>query len=87
MRGEIGPDDPIQAADDGLRANPADQVVFVTGGGDSNWLEQWCPELARERYRIQVTHVAGRGRRGHRFFHASGPGGSLPTITATTVTR
>ena len=58
VRGEIV-DDPIQAADDGLRAYPADEVVFVTGGGDSNWLEQGVLELARERYRIQVTHVEG----------------------------
>ena len=59
-RGEIGSDDPIQAADDGLRKFQADEVVFVTGGGgggDANWLEQGVVDVARKRYDIQVTHI------------------------------
>jgi hypothetical protein len=55
-RGEIGSDDPIQAADDGLRAFPADELVFVTGG-DANWLEQGVIDAARRRYEISVTHI------------------------------
>ena len=56
-RGEIGSDDPIQAADDGLRVFPADEVVFVTGGGDANWLEQGVLEVARTRYDTRITHI------------------------------
>ena len=56
-RGEIGSDDPIQAADDGLREFPADEVVFVTGGGDGNWLEQGVVDVARARYDLPVTHI------------------------------
>ena len=58
-RGEVGADDPIQAADDALRTFEADEVVFVTGGDDANWLERGVVDLARERYDIPVTHVAG----------------------------
>jgi hypothetical protein len=61
VTGEIGSDDPIEAADDSLRTFTADEVVFVTGG-DVNWLEQDVVDLARERYRIQVTHVEGDSR-------------------------
>ena len=53
---EIGSDDPIQAADDGLRVFPADEVVFVTGGGDANWLEQGVLEVARARTK-RITHI------------------------------
>ena len=56
-RGEVGSDDPIQAADDALRVFDADEVVFVTGGGRDNWLERDVLELARERYDVPVTHV------------------------------
>jgi hypothetical protein len=59
-RGEIGSDDPIQAADDGLRAFHADEVVFVTGGGEANWLEQGVIEAARKRYDLRVTHIETR---------------------------
>ncbi len=58
-RGEVGADDPIQAADDALRTFEADELVFVTGGDDANWLERGVVDLARERYDIPVTHVAG----------------------------
>jgi hypothetical protein len=56
-RGEIGSDDPIQAADDGLRTFAGDEVVFVTGHGDSNWLEQGIVDMARGRYDLRVTHI------------------------------
>jgi hypothetical protein len=56
VRGEIGSDDPIQAADDGLREFSADEVVFVTGGG-ANWLEEGVLDMARTRYDIRVTHI------------------------------
>ena len=57
VRGEMGSDDPIEAADDGLRTFPADEVVFVTGRGPGNWLEEGVLDAARGRYRIQITHV------------------------------
>jgi GABA permease len=60
-RGEIGSDDPIQAADDALRVFEADEVVFVTGSGPDNWLERDVLELARERYDVPVTHVESGG--------------------------
>jgi hypothetical protein len=57
-RGEVGADDPIQAADDGLREFQADEVVFVTGGGgDANWLEQGVVDVARKRYDLPVSHI------------------------------
>ena len=55
--GKVGPDDPIQAADDGLRLFPADELVFVTGGGDENWLERGILDTARERYDVRITHI------------------------------
>jgi hypothetical protein len=56
-RGEIGSDDPIQAADDALRTFEAAEVVFVTGGGDRNWLERDVLDVALERYDVLVTHI------------------------------
>jgi GABA permease len=56
--GEIGPHDPLQAADDGLREFPANEVVFATHPDDTaNWLEQGVVEEARARYALPVTHV------------------------------
>jgi len=56
--GHIGSHDPIQAADDGLREFPADEVFFVTGSeGDANWLEEGVVESARARYGVPVTHI------------------------------
>jgi len=40
-----------------LREFPADEVVFVTGGGDGNWLEQGVVDVARARYDLPVTHI------------------------------
>lgn len=57
-RGEIGPHDPLQAADDGLREFAANEVVFATHPDDSsNWLEAGVVDQARERYEIPVLHV------------------------------
>jgi hypothetical protein len=55
--GTVGSDDPIQAADDALRTFAADEVVFVTGGGEANWLEDDALELARGRYGIPVAQI------------------------------
>lgn len=57
-RGEIGPADPLQAADDGLRQFPADEIVFVTPPeGEANWLEQGVIATAGSRYDQPVTHI------------------------------
>jgi len=56
--GEIGSHDPLQAADDGLREFPANEIVFATHPEDTaNWLEQGVVDEARSRYAIPVTHV------------------------------
>ena len=57
--GETGADDPLQAADDGLREFGADEIVFVTKPGtDTDWVEQGVVEAARKRYAVPVTHIA-----------------------------
>ncbi|MGZ8688638.1 MAG: hypothetical protein ACXWZP_09445 [Gaiellaceae bacterium] len=56
--GTIGPHDPLQAADDGLREFAADEVIFATHPEDSsNWLERGVVDQARDRYGVPVTHV------------------------------
>lgn len=56
--GHIGPHDPLQAADDGLREFPADEIVFaVHDGGDVNWLEDGVVDAARARYSIPVRDI------------------------------
>jgi len=52
-QGRVGAFDPIQAADDGLREFPAEELLFATSadGGD-------VVEVARERYDLHITHVA-----------------------------
>lgn len=58
-RGETGADDPLQAADDGLREFPAHEVVFVTKPGTStDWVEKGVVETARTRYAVRVVHIA-----------------------------
>jgi hypothetical protein len=53
--GHIGPHDPLEAADDGLREFPADEVVFVLGGHErTQWLEEGVVHAARARYPIPV---------------------------------
>jgi hypothetical protein len=57
-RGHIGPHDPIQATDDGLRECPADLILLATGPeGEANWLEEGIVETARGRYSVPITHL------------------------------
>ena len=57
-RGAVGPDDPLQAADDGLRQFPADEILFVTHRKDeTNWLEDGVVETAGWRYDRPVEHM------------------------------
>jgi hypothetical protein len=57
--GETGADDPLQAADDGLREFAAHEIVFVTKPGtDTDWVEQGVVEAATERYQVPVVHIA-----------------------------
>jgi hypothetical protein len=57
--GEVGPDDPLQAADDGLRRFPADEIVFVTHEDrPTNWLEDGVVTLADSRYPQPVRHIS-----------------------------
>lgn len=57
-RGHVGSHDPLQATDEGLREFPADEIVFVLGGGDkTQWLEQGIVDLARGRYPVPVSEL------------------------------
>ena len=59
VQGAVGPEDPLQAADDGLRQFPADEILFVTHrDGQANWLEAGVVELAGSRYRQPIEHIA-----------------------------
>lgn len=56
--GEVGLEDPLQAADDGLRRFPADEILFVTHRErQTNWLEEGVLELAYSRYDKPVEHI------------------------------
>ena len=56
--GTIGSKDPIQAADDGLRQFPADEIVLAVHPGESaRWLEQDAIDTARKRYDLPVTPI------------------------------
>jgi len=58
-RGEEGTDDPLQAADDGLREFGAHEILFVTKPGTgTDWAEKGVVETARERYAVPVVHIA-----------------------------
>jgi len=58
-RGETGADDPLQAADDGLRGFDAHEIVFVTKPGtDTDWVERGVVEAAQKRYAMPVAHIA-----------------------------
>jgi hypothetical protein len=57
--GEPGADDPLQAADDGLRGFAADEIVFVTKlGTATDWVEHGVVDAAKSRYSVPVTHIA-----------------------------
>jgi hypothetical protein len=56
--GHVGSHDPLQAADDGLREFPADEVVFVlVGEHRTDWLEQGVVGRARDRYGVPVRQL------------------------------
>lgn len=58
VRGKIGSDDPIEAADDALPEFPAEELVFATPPeAQSNWLERGVVQTARARYGVPVTHI------------------------------
>jgi hypothetical protein len=58
VRGEIAGNDPLQAADDGLRQFAADEIVFVTPPeGEANWLEDGVVTTARSRYSQRIRHI------------------------------
>jgi hypothetical protein len=57
-QGEVGPNDPLQAADDGLRQFAANEIVFVTHPErQESWLESGVIETAKSRYFQPVTHI------------------------------
>jgi hypothetical protein len=61
-QGEVGPSDPLQAADDGLRRFAANEVVFITNpDGESNWLETGVVAKAESRYSQPVKHITATG--------------------------
>lgn len=56
--GRVGAHDPLQAADDGLREFPADEIVFaVHQGSEANWLERGVVDAAKSRYPLPVSKV------------------------------
>jgi len=55
--GETGADDPLQAADDGVREFGPNEIVFVTKAGTgTDWVERGVIEIATTRYAMPVTH-------------------------------
>jgi hypothetical protein len=57
-RGEVGSDDPIEAADDALREFRADAIVFATHPEEeANWKERGVIETAQSRYDLPVTQL------------------------------
>jgi hypothetical protein len=57
--GHLGPHGPLQAADDGLREFPADEIVFVwSARAETDRLEQGGADTARTRYGLLVRAFA-----------------------------
>ena len=57
-RGETGADDPLQAADDGVREFAPSEIVFVTRTGThTDWAERGVIETAKTRYAAAVSHI------------------------------
>ena len=55
--GETGADDPLQAADDGVREFDPSEIVFVTKSGTgTDWVERGVIDAATTRYSVPVTH-------------------------------
>ena len=66
-RGHVGAHDPLQAADDGLREFPADEILFVLAGEHgTTWLEDGVVDLARDRYALPVRRLAPANSAGAR---------------------
>ena len=56
--GETGADDPLQAADDGVREFGPSEIVFVTRSGtQTDWAERGVIETAKARYSVAVSHI------------------------------
>jgi hypothetical protein len=56
--GRVGAHDPIEAADDGLREFPADEIVFVLHREHEHaWLKDGVVDLARSRYPVPVHEL------------------------------
>ena len=60
-KGHVGSHDPLQAADDGLREFPADEIVFAINPAGTNWLEEGVVDAARARYAIPVRDIVVAG--------------------------
>jgi hypothetical protein len=53
-----GDPDPLQAAEDALRLDPADEIVVVVRPEDeADWLEQGAAEEISRRFALPVRHV------------------------------
>jgi hypothetical protein len=62
--GQVGPHDPLQATDDGLREFPAAEIVFaLRGDGESEWLERGMVDIGRRRYAVPVRELEANERR------------------------
>lgn len=56
--GAVGDANPVQAAEDAMRAFPADEILLSTfPPGESNWLERDLVDRATERFDVPVTHL------------------------------
>jgi hypothetical protein len=56
--GKVGAHDPLEAADDGLRQFPADEIVFVLHREHEHaWLKDGVVDLARSRYPVPVHEL------------------------------
>lgn len=61
--GEIGDRDPVEAANDALRAFPADEIILSTlPPGLSRWLGQDVPSRLRAAVRVPVVVITQRER-------------------------
>jgi nucleotide-binding universal stress UspA family protein len=62
-RGEVGDSDPVQALQDALATDDADEVIIATRSPSRvNWLEKEIIERAREVSDVPITYVQGKSR-------------------------
>jgi Glu-tRNA(Gln) amidotransferase subunit E-like FAD-binding protein len=62
-RGEVGDSDPVQALQDALATDEADEVIIATRSPSRvNWLEKDIVERAREVSDLPTTYVQGKSR-------------------------